>query len=389
MPEGAQLAVGSESPERLTLEDAVLGEVVQDTRFEAEEAAVDPALDLRFLVEAAHQSLVVQIGDAELELWPDHRHRRQAPGLAVHAGEGRQVDVRDPIRIGGGEGPLPDVVLGGLEAAVHEADAVVRELRALEALGLSGEWSYGAVDLDPAEFDERVRALPGEGYVGVNVTIPHKESALRVADEASDAAHQIGAANTLSFRDDLIRADNTDATGLLATLPEPLEGRAALVLGAGGSARAAAWALAGKGASVSVWNRTATRGDELVRDLAGTGVGTVAEGRLAAISADRARTGSFELIVNCSAIGMEDEDPFEHLPVDPDRLGASVTVVDLVYAGSESRLVAEARFRGARTIDGLEILVRQGAESLRLWTGMDPPLDAMREAARRGSETDG
>src|SRR4249919_1410984 len=117
MPEGAQLAVGSESPERLTLEDAVLGEVVQDTRFEAEEAAVDPALDLRFLVEAAHQSLVVQIGDAELELWPDHRHRRQAPGLAVHASEGRQVDVRDPIRIGGGEGPLPDVVLGGLEAA--------------------------------------------------------------------------------------------------------------------------------------------------------------------------------------------------------------------------------------------------------------------------------
>jgi shikimate dehydrogenase len=260
---------------------------------------------------------------------------------------------------------------------------------ALEALGLSDEWSYGAIDLDPAEFDERVRALPGEGYVGVNVTIPHKESALRVADEASEAAHQIGAANTLSFRHDLIRADNTDATGLQATLPERLVGRAALVLGAGGSARAAAWALAGKGASVSVWNRTATRADELVRDLAGTGVETLAEGRLAPISDDRARTGAFELIVNCSAIGMEDEDPFDHLPLDPDRLRAGVTVIDLVYAGSESRLVAEARSRGARTIDGLEILVRQGAESLRLWTGMDPPLDAMREAARRGSETDG
>ena len=142
-------------------------------------------------------------------------------------------------------------------------------------------------------------------------------------------------------------------------------------------------------ASVSVWNRTATRADELVRDLAGTGVETLAEGRLAPIRDDRARTGAFELIVNCSAIGMEDEDPFEHLPLDPDRLRAGVTVVDLVYAGSESRLVAEARSRGATTIDGLEILVRQGAESLRLWTGMDPPLDAMREAARRGSETDG
>jgi shikimate dehydrogenase len=258
---------------------------------------------------------------------------------------------------------------------------------ALEALELSAEWSYEAIDVDPADFDERVRALPGEGYVGVNVTIPHKEAALRIADHASDAARQIGAANTLSFRDDGIRADNTDATGLLAALPEPVEGKSALVLGAGGSARAAVWALAGEGASVSVWNRTATRADELIRDLAEAG--SVAEGRLASVSADRARTDSFDLIVNCSAIGMGNEDPFEQLPLDPDRLRAGIVVVDLVYAGSKSRLVGEARSRGATAVDGLEILVRQGAESLRLWTGMDPPLDVMLEGARRGNEGDG
>ena len=79
---------------------------------------------------------------------------------------------------------------------------------------------------------------------------------------------------------------------------------------------------------------------------------------------------------------MRDEDPFEHLPLDPERLERGVTVVDLVYAGSESRLVAEARARGATAVDGLEILVRQGAESLRIWTGMEPPLDVMRKGSR-------
>ena len=80
---------------------------------------------------------------------------------------------------------------------------------------------------------------------------------------------------------------------------------------------------------------------------------------------------------------MHDEDPFEHLPLDPERFNAELLLVDLVYAGSESRLVAEARGRSAEAVDGLEILIRQGAESLRIWTGMDPPLDVMREAARR------
>jgi shikimate dehydrogenase len=253
---------------------------------------------------------------------------------------------------------------------------------ALEALGLGGQWSYGAIDVEPAEFDERVHALAGEGFAGANVTIPHKEAALQVADETSEAAREIGAANTLTFRGEDIRADNTDASGLLAAFSEPIERKAALILGAGGSARAAAWALAGQGASVSVWNRTPERAEEIARDLA-------AVCSLATVGEEQARTGGFDLVVNCTAIGMKDEDPFEHLPLDPDRLTAAVTVVDLVYAGSESKLVREARARGAAAIDGLEILVRQGAESLRIWTGMDAPLDVMREAAKRGGETDG
>jgi shikimate dehydrogenase len=265
---------------------------------------------------------------------------------------------------------------------VSHSRSPAMQTAALEALGLGGEWSYEAIDIVPEDFAERARALPDQGFVGVNVTIPHKEAAVAVADEASAAAQQIGAANTLSFNHGGIRAENTDATGLLAALSDPVEGKTALVLGAGGSARAAVWALAGKGASVSVWNRTGSRADELVRDLALAGRGTQAEGRLAPVSGDQARASGYQLIVNCTAIGMRDENPFQHLPLDPERFDAKIVLVDLVYAGSESALVAEARTRSAKAIDGLEVLVRQGAESLRIWTGMDPPLDVMREAAR-------
>jgi shikimate dehydrogenase len=258
---------------------------------------------------------------------------------------------------------------------VSHSRSPAMQTAALEALGLAGEWSYEAIEVEPGEFERKTRALPSKGFVGVNVTIPHKEAALALADEASGPSREIGAANTLSFAEGRIWADNTDATGLLAALPGQVEGRKALVLGAGGSARAVVWALAGEGASVSVWNRTAGRADELVRDF------PAAKGSLDAIEGEAARADGFDLIVNCTAIGMGDEDPFEHLPLDPERFGADLVVVDLVYAGAESGLVAEARARGATAVEGLEILVRQGAESLRIWTGMDPPLDVMREAA--------
>ena len=265
---------------------------------------------------------------------------------------------------------------------VSHSRSPVMQNAALEALGLAGEWSYEAVDVEPSEFLARTRELPDHGFAGVNVTIPHKEAALALADDASEAAEQIGAATTMSFQDGVIRADNTDASGLHAALPEPVEGRAALVLGAGGSARAAVWGLSGQGSPVSIWNRTPERADELVRDLARSGEGTPSEGRLRAVTADQVLANGYELIVNCTTVGMRDEDPFDRLPLDPERLGAGVLVVDLVYAGAESRLMREARSRGATAVEGVEVLVRQGAESLRIWTGREPPLDVMRRAVR-------
>src|SRR4051812_11861705 len=132
-------------------------------------------------------------------------------------------------------------------------------------------WRYQRLPVPPELFGETVRALGAAGFAGANVTVPHKEAVLALASEATDAARAIGAANTLTFGPGgAIAADNTDAPGLIAALPVAVAGRAALVLGAGGSARAAVYALREAGASdVVVLNRTRGRAEELVAQLGG------------------------------------------------------------------------------------------------------------------------
>jgi shikimate dehydrogenase len=242
---------------------------------------------------------------------------------------------------------------------------------ALEELGLADEWSYGAVEVAPEGFEAKVREMAAGEYSGANVTVPHKEAALALADTPSGAAREIGAANTLVFREGRIEARNTDAGGLLAALPGSPRDRRALVLGAGGAARAAVWALAGEGARVDVWNRTAARAEAICAELGGTAV------------ADPDQAG-YELIVNTSAAGLGGENPFEHLPLRADRFAAGQTVLDMVYGGQPSPLLGAAESAGATTVDGLEVLVQQGALSLQIWTGLEPPIETMRAAAAGG-----
>jgi shikimate dehydrogenase len=241
---------------------------------------------------------------------------------------------------------------------------------ALEALGLGEEWSYEAIDVEPAGLGSRVSAMPGEGFVGANVTVPHKQAALALSDEASATATEIGAANTLSFESGSVRAENTDAGGLIDAIGHPAAGTRALVLGAGGAARAALWALAREGAEVDLWNRTAERAEALCAELGGVPV----------TDPDAA---AYTVIVNATAAGLRGEDQLAELPLDPGRLGAGQTVVDMVYGDRPSALLAAASAAGAGTVDGIEVLVRQGARSLRIWTGSEPPLEAMRAAAGR------
>jgi shikimate dehydrogenase len=257
--------------------------------------------------------------------------------------------------------------LGVLGWPVAHSRSPAMHNAALRAVGLE-RWRYQRLPVAPELFAETVRALPGAGFVGANVTIPHKEAALVLADEATPAARAIGAANTLTFgADGAIAADNTDAPGLLAALGDRTP-RSALILGAGGSARAAAYALAQAGATVAVWNRTPERARVLADEL---GVEAVA----APVAA--------EVLVNCTSVGLTDpSSTFKELPVKADSVGEYACVVDLVYRTGGTVLAQEARRRGSQVIDGLEILVRQGALSFEGWTGRAAPVQVMREAAR-------
>lgn len=253
--------------------------------------------------------------------------------------------------------------------AIHNA--------ALVALGME-DWRYQRLPVPPQLLSETTRALGQAGFRGVNVTIPHKQAALALADEASDGARAIGAANTLTFAaDGSIAAANTDAPGLIAALERSPRGLRAVVLGAGGSARAAAWALREAGAAeVLIWNRTAARGQALARDL---GVGSVREPPPA------------DLLVNCTSVGLHagaiersatEDEALNQLGLTFDQVGKYSYVVDFVYRSGSTQLLAAARAHGLPTLDGLEILVAQGALSFELWTGRQAPVDVMRRAVR-------
>ena len=264
-------------------------------------------------------------------------------------------------------------LLGVLGWPVAHSRSPAMQNAALAELGL-GDWHYQRLPVPPELFGETVRALGAAGFAGANVTIPHKRAALALADEASDAARQIGAANTLSFGEGgAIAAENTDAPGLLQALGRPVAGIRAQVLGAGGSARAAVWALLDAGAAeVLVWNRTSERAERLGAELGAKPV---------------KRPQSADLLVNCTSVGLglerssaEGAD-LNQLGLSGDQIGEYSHVADLVYRSRSTPLLAAASAHGARTTDGLEILVAQGALSLALWTGREPPLAVMRAAA--------
>lgn len=241
---------------------------------------------------------------------------------------------------------------------------------ALRAVGLAG-WRYQLLPVPPERFAATVRALPEAGFRGVNVTIPHKRAALELAAHPSPTAQAIGAANTLLFEDDgTIGAENTDALALLKLLPSVGSPASALVLGAGGSARAAVWALREAGAEVRIWNRTAARAEALAREL----------GAAAVECARRA-----DLLVNCTRVGLAGEPgELKQLPFRADEIGMFASVVDFVYSASETELIRAARSAGLPCLDGLDLLVGQGALSFECFTGLEAPVEEMRAGARAG-----
>ena len=246
--------------------------------------------------------------------------------------------------------------------AIHNA--------AFRALGL--DWVYLAFEVAPGRVPDALAGMRALGIRGLSVTLPHKEATAAAVDELSATAAALGAANTVVVaHDGRLRGENTDAAGFLASLADAhveVAGRRCLVRGAGGGARAVVWALADAGASevVVVPGRVVARA-EATALLAG------AVGRLG--TADEAAEA--EIVVNATPLGLSGG---TDLAVDPALLGPGQVVVDLIPRASTALLEA-AVVRGATPVDGLGMLIHQGALAFRMWTGCEPPLDAMRAAA--------
>jgi len=234
----------------------------------------------------------------------------------------------------------------------------------LKSFGIDGDYRVEAVKSE--EFAAFVAHLGERGYSGANVTLPHKEQALKVAD-ADERARAVGAANTLWFDRGVLRATNTDVEGFLASLDVSAPGwdktDEALVLGAGGAARAVLFGLIERGIkTVHLVNRTLPRAEELARQF-GASVKPATWDRITTLL-PRAR-----LLVNTTSLGMKGQPP---LDIDVGLLPAEATVSDAVYIPLNTDLLAAARTRGLKTSDGLGMLLHQAVRGFSLWFGKRP-----------------
>jgi shikimate dehydrogenase len=252
-----------------------------------------------------------------------------------------------------------------LSPPMHEA--------AYEALGMDAR--YVTFEADPDRIETAIEGAAALGVAGLNVTIPFKESVLDLV-EPDTTATRIGAVNTLDFSTDPPRGYNTDAAGARRALAHhdvDVGGTRALLLGAGGAARAIAVMLAEAGAEIHVANRTRSRAESLAEDVDGEAHG---------LDEVEPVMRSADLLVNATSVGMETDES----PVPASVLHEDLVVMDAVYAPLETRLLRDAAAAGARTIDGAWMLLYQGVEAFERWTGRDPPVEAMNTALRSSLE---
>jgi shikimate dehydrogenase len=238
----------------------------------------------------------------------------------------------------------------------------------LRKYGIPG--TYEAIDVAPQDAAGFFATLGENGFAGGNVTIPHKEAAFAAASRRDDAAEKIGAVNTLWFEDGELVGGNTDAIGFAANLDERAPGWTkagnAVVLGAGGAARAVIQALKERGfTDIRVANRTVARAVELA-DRFGEGVSAHPATAATELLSDAG------LLVNTTAVGMAGKAGAQELPADPAALPRHAVVTDIVYVPLETPLLAAARGLGLKTVDGLGMLLHQAAPGFERWFGRRP-----------------
>jgi shikimate dehydrogenase len=252
---------------------------------------------------------------------------------------------------------------------------------AFAELGL--EWAYVPLPVRPDDVAQALKGLAALSFVGANVTVPHKQAVMRYMDELSDAARITGAVNTIHLQHGKFYGYNTDAIGFLNSLKEANcdpQGMRVAVLGAGGAARAVVFALARGGAgSIIVLNRTAERGAFLVGDLAAAFPNSSLTFEALTAESLAVLDNTVDLVINSTSVGMYPNLEASPWPADV-PMPANVIFCDLVYNPLETVFLARARAAGAATIDGLGMLVHQGAYAFEKWTGQPPPIDVMRQA---------
>lgn len=265
-----------------------------------------------------------------------------------------------------------------LSPAMHNA--------AFAALKLS--YIYVPFPVAPEVLGIAIRSLPALGIVGVNLTIPHKESVLPFLDEVTEEARDMGAVNTVHCIEGRLLGDNTDGRGFYEPLREmgvPVAGKRVVVLGAGGAARAIVFRLVREGARVLLANRTVERAERLAQAVAEAGFDTEAVQTLPLEDSQELANSirEAELLVQTTRVGMTPEtDALPPIPLD--ALHTNLLVYDLVYNPVETKLLREALQRGCRTVTGVKMLVYQGAAAFQRWTGVWPPTDVMEAAVLAG-----
>lgn len=248
-----------------------------------------------------------------------------------------------------------------LHPAGHTLSPVLHKTAYL-TLGLKA--NYHVFDLRPEEFPNGVKQLRQGKLRQLSVSLPHKEAALNWADEITPAARAIGAANTLTRIDGRIVAENTDWIGAQRSLESHQLGSRALVLGAGGAARGIVYALLDLGLEIGVHNRSPERAQRLIEDLGG----------------HTAQPESrYDLLVNATSVGMSPD--HTQTPIAREHLRPGALVFDAVYRPLETRLLREAREAGCHVQDGLDMLIHQAIEQIRIWSGRTADATELRAAA--------
>lgn len=232
--------------------------------------------------------------------------------------------------------------------------------------GIDG--AYVPLPVAPERLETALRGLQAAGFAGVNVTVPHKHAAMALCDTLDDAALATGSANTLVFTPDgRIAGSSSDGQGFISSLRaagvNPMAGPA-LLLGAGGASRAIAAVLLACGVAVQVSNRSPARAEALARTLPGV--------RLLPWPDWADHLGGIGLLVNTTSLGMTGQDP---LPADLSRAPPGLVVADIVYAPRETPLLAQARARGLRTVEGIGMLLHQAVPGFAAWFGVEPVVD--------------